>query len=92
MIRVAFFPRLPTWTRRYQACSASTMGFYLYDQLLGLLIFFSVLCTITVGLRVLVRTKLTKGAFGWDDAALVFTYVSLRCCCPCYQRSPICPQ
>lgn len=60
------------------------MGFYLYDQLLGLLIFFSVLCTITVGLRVLVRTKLTKGAFGWDDAALVFTYVSLRCC-PCYQ-------
>lgn len=53
------------------------MGFYLYDQLLGLLIFFSVLCTITVGLRVLVRTKLTKGAFGWDDVALVFSYVSL---------------
>ncbi|KKY31808.1 putative p-type atpase [Diaporthe ampelina] len=53
------------------------MGFYLYDQLLGLLIFFSVLCTITVGLRVLVRTKLTKGAFGWDDVALVFSYVGM---------------
>jgi hypothetical protein len=53
------------------------MGFYLYDQLLGLLIFFSVLCTITVGLRVFVRTKVTKGAFGWDDVALVISYVSL---------------
>lgn len=52
------------------------MDSYLYDQLLGLLIFFSVLCTITVGLRVLVRTKLTKGAFGWDDVALVISYVS----------------
>lgn len=54
------------------------MDSYLYDQLLGLLILFSVLCTITVGLRVLVRTKLTKGAFGWDDVALVISYVSLR--------------
>ncbi|KAI7782488.1 hypothetical protein LA080_013488 [Diaporthe eres] len=50
------------------------MDSYLYDQLLGLLIFFSVLCTIAVGLRVLVRTKLTKGAFGWDDVALVISY------------------
>ncbi|KAK2614253.1 hypothetical protein N8I77_001099 [Diaporthe amygdali] len=49
----------------------------LYDQLLGLLIFFSVLNTITVGLRLLVRTRLTKGAFGWDDIALVFSYVGM---------------
>lgn len=63
------------------------MGFYLYDQLLGLLIFFSVLCTITVGLRLLVRTKLTKGAFGWDDVVLVFSYVS-RQPCPYHQQPP----
>lgn len=63
------------------------MDSYLYDQLLGLLIFFSVLCTITVGLRVLVRTKLTKGAFGWDDVALVFSYVSARCC-SCHEQTP----
>ncbi|KAI3395112.1 hypothetical protein diail_1727, partial [Diaporthe ilicicola] len=50
---------------------------YLYDQLLGLLIFFSVLNTITVGLRLLVRTKLTKGAFGWDDVVLVFSYAGM---------------
>jgi hypothetical protein len=53
------------------------MGFYLYDQCIGLLVFFSVLCTITVGLRLLVRTRLTKGAFGWDDVALVISYASL---------------
>lgn len=67
------------------------MGYYLYDQLLGLLIFFSVLCTISVGLRVLVRTKLTKGAFGWDDVALVFSYVSLRWCSS-HQLPPTFPQ
>lgn len=52
------------------------MGFYLHDQFLGVLIFFSALCTTTVGLRVFVRTRLTKGAFGWDDVSLVISYVS----------------
>lgn len=47
-----------------------------YDQLVGLFVFFTILNTISVGLRLFVRTRLTKGSFGWDDAALVFTYVS----------------
>lgn len=47
-----------------------------YDHLIGLFIFFTTLNTITVGLRVFIRTKLTKGAFGWDDIALIFTHVS----------------
>lgn len=47
-----------------------------HDQLLGLFVFFTVANTITVGLRVFIRTKLTKGAFGWDDIALIFTHVS----------------
>lgn len=50
----------------------------LHDALIGLVFFFSVLNTITVGLRIFVRTSLTKGAFGWDDVALVFTYVSFE--------------
>lgn len=48
----------------------------LHDVVVGLLIFFPVLTTITVGLRLFVRTRLCKGAFGWDDVALVVTYVS----------------
>lgn len=50
----------------------------LYDQAIGLFIFFPILTTITVGLRLFVRIKLCKGAFGWDDVALIITYVSLR--------------
>lgn len=49
----------------------------LYYQAIGLFVFFPVLCTITVGLRMFVRTRLCKGAFGWDDVALLVTYVSL---------------
>lgn len=48
----------------------------LHDQLVGLIIFFCITNTITVGLRVFVRTSLTKGGFGYDDVALVITYVS----------------
>lgn len=48
----------------------------LHDQALGLFVFFTVLTTITVGLRLFVRMKLCKGAFGWDDIALVITWVS----------------
>lgn len=48
-----------------------------YDQLIGLFVFFTVLNTITVGLRVFTRIKLTK-AFGWDDVVLIFTHVSLH--------------
>lgn len=47
-----------------------------HNQLIGLFVFFAIINTITVGLRVFVRTKLTKGAFGWDDVALIFTHVS----------------
>lgn len=50
----------------------------LHERLVGLLIFFCLLDTITVALRVFVRTTLSKGAFGWDDVALVVTYVSLQ--------------
>ena len=46
-----------------------------YDQLIGLFVFFTVINTITVGLRLFTRIKLTKGAFGLDDVALVFTHV-----------------
>ncbi|KAI7779049.1 hypothetical protein LA080_001395 [Diaporthe eres] len=45
-----------------------------HDLAIGLLAFFIVLNTITIGLRVYIRTKLTKGAFGWDDIALIFTH------------------
>lgn len=48
----------------------------LRDQAIGLFVFFPVLTTITVGLRIFVRTKINKGAFGMDDVALVITYVS----------------
>lgn len=48
-----------------------------HDQLVGITIFFTVLNTITVALRIFARTKLSKGAFGWDDAMLIITYVSL---------------
>lgn len=47
-----------------------------YGLVVGLFVFLIVLNTITIGLRVFVRTKLTKGAFGWDDVALIFSYVS----------------
>lgn len=47
-----------------------------HDQLVGITIFFTVLNTITVALRIFARTKLSKGAFGWDDAMLIITYVS----------------
>lgn len=49
----------------------------LRDQTIGLCIFFPVLTTITVFLRVFVRTRLCKGAFGWDDVALLVTWVSI---------------
>lgn len=48
-----------------------------HDQLVGVTVFFIVLNTVTVGLRIFARTRLAKGAFGWDDAFLIFTYVSL---------------
>lgn len=47
----------------------------LHDQAIGLFIFFPVLCTVTLFLRLYVRTKLCKGAFGWDDVALILTWV-----------------
>lgn len=47
----------------------------LEDQTIALFIFFPVLCTISLGLRLFVRTRLRKGAFGWDDIALVVTWV-----------------
>lgn len=47
-----------------------------HDQLVGVTIFFTVLNTITVALRIFARTKLSKGAFGWDDSMLIITYVS----------------
>lgn len=47
------------------------------DQLVGVTVFFTVLNTITVALRLFARTKLSKGAFGWDDVMLVVTYVRL---------------
>lgn len=47
-----------------------------HDLVIGLFAFFIVLNTITIGLRVFIRTKLTKGAFGWDDIVLIFTHVS----------------
>lgn len=47
----------------------------LHDQTIGLFIFFTVLCTISVGLRIFVRTRLCKNAFGWDDVALIITWV-----------------
>lgn len=45
------------------------------DQAIGLFIFFPILTTITVGLRVYVRTRVNRDAFGWDDVTLVVTYV-----------------
>ena len=58
------------------------MGSSLHAVVNGLLIFFCILNTITVGLRLYVRTTLNKGAFGWDDVALVITWVSLRLLSP----------
>ncbi|KAG8157316.1 hypothetical protein KVR01_012700 [Diaporthe batatas] len=55
-----------------------------YDQLVGLFVFFTILNTITVGLRLLVRTRLIKGSFGWDDTALVFTYYYYAMCIVCF--------
>lgn len=49
----------------------------LYDQSIAVFIFFTVLCTISVGLRIFVRTRLCKGAFGWDDIALIITWVCM---------------
>lgn len=46
-----------------------------HDLVIGLFAFFIVLNTITIGLRVFIRTRLTKGAFGWDDIVLIFTHV-----------------
>lgn len=53
------------------------------DQLVGVTIFFTVLNTITVTLRIYARTILTKGAFGWDDVMLIVTYVCLSRPCRC---------
>lgn len=47
------------------------------DQAIGLFIFFPILTTITVSLRIYVRTRVNRGSFGWDDVALVVTYVCL---------------
>lgn len=52
----------------------------LHDQSIALLIFFPVLTTITVGVRIFVRTRLCKGAFGWDDVLLLVTTVSTPSC------------
>lgn len=49
----------------------------LHNQTIGLFIFFPILCTVTLALRLYVRTKLCKGAFGWDDVALIITWVCL---------------
>ncbi|KAJ4388899.1 hypothetical protein N0V93_006360 [Gnomoniopsis smithogilvyi] len=49
----------------------------LHDQTIGLFVFFPVLCTVTLALRIYVRTKLCKGAFGWDDVALIITWTGL---------------
>lgn len=48
-----------------------------HNQLVGITIFFTVLNTITVALRILARTKLSKGALGWDDIMLIITYVRI---------------
>lgn len=45
------------------------------DQAIGLFIFFPIITTITVGLRIFVRTRVNRGAFGYDDAALLISYV-----------------
>lgn len=45
------------------------------DQAIGLFVFFPILTTITVGLRVFVRTRVNRGSFGYDDVTLVITYV-----------------
>jgi hypothetical protein len=47
-----------------------------YEELIGLFVFFISLNTITIGLRLFTRLKLTKGAFGWDDVVLILTHVS----------------
>lgn len=52
-----------------------------YDQSVILLVFFPVFTTITVGVRIFVRTRLCKGAFGWDDVLLIITNVSSSSCC-----------
>ncbi|KAJ4387115.1 hypothetical protein N0V93_007703 [Gnomoniopsis smithogilvyi] len=46
-----------------------------YDLIVGSIVFFMVLNTIAIALRVFVRTVLSKGAFGWDDIFLIVTYV-----------------
>lgn len=45
------------------------------DQVIVLFVFFPILTTITVGLRIFVRTRVNRGSFGYDDVALVITYV-----------------
>lgn len=50
------------------------MGYH--DQSVALLVFFPVFTTITVGIRIFVRTRLIKGAFGWDDVLLIITNVT----------------
>lgn len=47
-----------------------------YDTSVVLLIFFPVLTSIFVGVRIFVRTRLCKGAFGADDVLLIITNVS----------------
>lgn len=46
-----------------------------FDQAIGLFVFFPLLTTITVGLRLWVRTRVNRGSFGYDDVALLITYV-----------------
>lgn len=58
-----------------------------HELVIGLFTFFMVLNTTTIGLRVYIRTKLTKGAFGWDDTALIFTHVSSHWFCATLQVS-----
>lgn len=46
------------------------------DQLIAIFALFLTLDTIAVGLRLFVRLRLQRSAFGWDDVFLTLTYVS----------------
>ncbi|ROW04459.1 hypothetical protein VMCG_04952 [Cytospora schulzeri] len=59
------------------------------DELIGVVILFCVLNTLTVGLRIFVRTTVTRGALGWDDVALVITYYNIAMLDVCYIISGI---
>lgn len=52
------------------------MGGVLNDQAFGVLIFFILLDSAVVCLRMYVRLYLKKSQFGYDDVFLLITYVS----------------